>query len=186
LFQLHAGRRTIAHVHDHTVDSVAADTCLEAANARAMPVLIQLLRSYGQDVEVQLAVWRPLLALLNAQPFLRKLFLDHSGMKLVLAGISAHQSSAEVLVLLCLAMRTLLPATPPRPFVEAGGLELLCEAFLRHKDDSAVGEVVGACLRMLAGVNNIVRRMILRMRVVAPLLTLVDANAKSVTFAETM
>ena len=39
-----------------------------------------------------------------------------------------------------------------------------------------LGEIAGSCLHMLSAVNNIVRRMILRMEVLRPLLALCDAN----------
>eukprot|EP00966_Prymnesium_polylepis_P116919 2701697-Prymnesium_polylepis.1 len=117
-----------------------AGACLGAANARAVPVLVRMLRSHGQDADVQLAAWRPLLAMLNAQPFLRKVVVDGGGMNMLLAGFSAHVKHAEVVTLLCLVLRSLLPATPPRPLIEAGGLELLSEAYFHHATNPAVGE----------------------------------------------
>ena len=64
-----------------------------------------------------------------------------------------------------------VPATPPRLFVEAAGLELLVESLTAHPTAPLLGEVAGGCLHMLSGVNNIVRRMILRMEALAPLLS---------------
>ena len=78
--------------------------------------------------EVQLAVWRALVTLVEAQPFLRKVLTDQGGMKLVLAGLEAHRADDAVLTQLAIGCRALLPATPPRPFVEAAGLELLVES----------------------------------------------------------
>ena len=146
--------------------------CLGAANARAIPVLLRVLRVSGHKPEVQLAAWRPLLAMVNTQPFLRKFLLDAGGMRLVLSGLDACKPDAMVLTQLCLAARSLLPATPPRPFVEAGGLELLVEAMQAHPQCAPLAEVGGSCLHMLSGVNHIVRRMILRMEVVPTLLAL--------------
>ena len=91
-------------------------------------------------------------------------------MKLVLAGLEAHRDNEAVQIQLAVGCRTLLPATPPRPFVEAAGLELLVESINAHPKAAQLGEVAGACLHMLAAVNNIVRRMVLRMEVLKPLL----------------
>lgn len=136
----------------------AAGKSLSAANARAIPVLLRILRVFGHKLEVQLAVWRPLLQMVSAQPFLRKLLLEQGGMKLILSGLDACRSDATVLTQLCHACRILLPSTPPRPFVEAGGLELLVESILAHPKCAPLAEVGGACLHMLSGINHIVRR----------------------------
>ena len=126
--------------------------------------------------EVQLAAWRALITLVEAQPFLRKVLMDQGGMKLVLAGLEAHRADEAVLTQLAVGCRSLLPATPPRPFVEAAGLELLVESINAHPNGVQLGEVAGSCLHMLSAVNNIVRRMILRMEVLKPLLEQCDAN----------
>ena len=149
---------------------------LGAANARALPVLLRILRYFGHMPEVQLAAWRALITLVEAQPFLRKVLMDQGGMKLVLAGLEAHRADEAVLTQLAVGCRSLLPATPPRPFVEAAGLELLVESINAHPKGVQLGEVAGSCLHMLSAVNNIVRRMILRMEVLKPLLEQCDAN----------
>ena len=86
-------------------------------------------------------------------------------MQLVLAGMEAHRSNEALQVQLALGCRSLLPATPPRPFVEAAGLELIIESINAHPTSAQLAEVSGACLHMLSAVNNIVRRMILRMEI---------------------
>ena len=91
---------------------------LGAANARAIAVLLRILRVYGQKAEVQLATWRPLLLMVQAQPFLRKLLIDAGGMRLILSGLDACRPDETVLTQLCLGCQMLLPSTPPRPFVE--------------------------------------------------------------------
>ena len=150
---------------------------LGAANARALPIILSILRNFGHYPDVQLRCWRALCCLVEAQAFLRKVLSDQQGMKLVLAGMEAHKSNEEVLVQLALACRLLLPATPPRPFVEAGGLELLVESINQHPSSVQLGEIAGSCLHMLSGINNIVRRMILRMEVLGALIKLCEANS---------
>ena len=152
--------------------------CLGAANARAVPVLLRVLRLYGQRADVQLAVWQPLLQIINAQPWLRKVLVEapSHGMKLLLTGMDAHKPDASVETQLALVLRALLPATPPRPFVEAGGLEILVEVVIEHANCVPLVEVAGSCLHMLSAVNNIIRRMILRMETIPPLLALCDAH----------
>ena len=150
--------------------------CLGAANARAIPVLLRLLRFFGHQPEVQLAAWRTLITMVEAQSFLRKILVESNGMKLILAGLEAHRADEAVLTQLAIGCRTLLPATPPRLFVEAAGLELLVESLTAHPTAPLLGEVAGGCLHMLSGVNNIIRRMILRMEALAPLLSLCGAN----------
>jgi hypothetical protein len=149
---------------------------LGAANARALPVILRILRNFGHYPDVQLVCWRTLVTIVEAQNFVRKVLSDQQGMKLVLAGMEAHKRHEAVLVQLAIACRMLLPATPPRPFVEAGGLELLIESIRAHPTSVQLGEVAGSCLHMLSGVNNIVRRMILRMEAIAALLALCEAN----------
>jgi hypothetical protein len=145
---------------------------LAAANARAIPVLLRILRLHGHQSEVQLAAWRPLLQMVAAHPYLRKVLLDAGCMRLVLSGLDACRADPIVLTQLCLVARSLLPSTPPRPFVESGGLELIVEAMLTHPGCAPLLETGGACLHMLSGVNHIVRRMILRMEVVPTMLAL--------------
>lgn len=158
--------------------------CLAAANARAVPVLLRVLRSWGQREEVQLGVWRPLLLLLTHQPFLRKIVVDSGGMKMLLGGLDAHKAAEPVLVLLALALRALLPSTPPRPFVESGGLELLVESVNAFPTSAPLCEVAGGCLHMLSAINNIVRRMILRMEIVPTLLATCEAHPTRLSLHE--
>ena len=120
----------------------------------------------------------------DSQAFLRKILTDAGGMKLALAGLEAHRYDERVLVQMGHAVRTLLPATPPRPFVEAGGLELLVESIAAHPNCAPLAEVAGSCLHMLSAINNIVRRMILRMEVVASLLKLCDVHQERVMLHE--
>ena len=54
---------------------------LGAANARALPVVLRLLRYFGHRTEVQLAAWRALITLVEAQPFLKKILVEQGGMK---------------------------------------------------------------------------------------------------------
>ena len=115
--------------------------------------------------DLQLAAWPCLVHLIEAQPFLRKALADLDALRLVLSAIDAHKGDEGVLTQLAIATRLLLPATPPRAFVEAGGLELLVEAIAHHPSCLVLAEVAGGCLLKLAGVNNIVRRMLLRMEV---------------------
>ena len=110
---------------------------LGAANARAIQVLLRILRTFGHKPEVQISAWRPLLGLVAAQPFLRKFLIDAGGMRLLLGGLDACKANEAVLTQLCLACRSLLPSTPPRPFVEAGGLELLVESLQVCRRDRA-------------------------------------------------
>ena len=149
-----------------------AGNVLAAANARGVPVLLKVLKNFGQQAQAQVGVWRALHSMVAAHSFLRKPILDADGMRVLLAGFVAHRQEEEVVVLLCLMLRALLPATPPRPFVEAGGLEVFCDSLLAHARSPLVAEVSAGCLHMLAGVNNIVRRMVLRMEVVPPLVIL--------------
>ena len=124
-----------------------------------------MLKMHGQDANVQHAAWRPLVVMLKAQPFMRKSVLDAGGMAILLGAISAWQKSEQVVVQLCAAVRALLPAAPPRPFCEAGGLEILVETFMIHPKSVLLAESCASCLQLLAGVNHIVRRMVLRMQV---------------------
>jgi hypothetical protein len=119
---------------------------LSAANARAIPVVLRLLRYFGHKPDVQLAAWHTLVTLVEAQPFLRKVLSDEQGMKLTLAGMDAHKASEAVLAQLSIACRLLLPATPPRLFVEAGGLEVLVESIRQHPASIQLGEVAGRCV----------------------------------------
>ena len=163
-----------------------ADTgqCIAAANARAIPVLLHILRVYGHKAEVQLGAWRPLLLMVSSQPFLRTFLIDAGGMRLVLSGLDACKRDATVLTQLCLVLRSLLPSTPPRPFVEAGGLELIVESMQAHPTCAPLLEVGGSCLHMLSGVNNIVRRMILRMEIAPTMLALCAAEPSRLALHE--
>ena len=90
---------------------------LGAANARALPVVLRVLRYFGHYPEAQLACWRTLNALVEAQGFLRKLLSDQQGMKLVLAGMEAHRKHEAVLVQLSLSCRLLLPPRRHAPLL---------------------------------------------------------------------
>ena len=51
----------------------------------------------------------------------KKLIVDQGGMKMVVPAMGAHQKDEEVLLQLLLAVRQLLPASHPKPFVMSGG-----------------------------------------------------------------
>ena len=57
-----------------------------------------------------------ILPYLQAKPFVRKLIVDGGGMKLLLPALSAHRDHNVQLQILR-AVKTLLPAAPPKPFV---------------------------------------------------------------------
>ena len=52
--------------------------CLGAANARALPVVLRILRHFGHKADVQLCAWRTLVTLVEAQNFLRKVRCSHA------------------------------------------------------------------------------------------------------------
>ena len=148
-----------------------------AGNARAVPVLLRALRTHGQHAELQSDAWRLLLAMGRAQPYLRRLIVDGGAMGLLLSALSAHQTDERAHLTHLLAIRALLSSFSPKAFVEASGVELLCEAVLQRPTSLAHAEAAAGSLHMLSGVNNVVRRKVINARVLPPLLALLGGAA---------
>ena len=142
-----------------------------------MPVLLRALRTHGQHAELQCDAWRLLLAMGRAQPYLRRLIVDGGAMGLLLSALSAHQTDERAHLTHLLAVRALLSSFSPKAFVEASGVELLCEAVLQRPTSLAHAEAAAGSLHMLSGVNNVVRRKVINARVLPPLLALLGGAA---------
>ena len=140
-----------------------AGKALGAAQARALPVLVRLLRLYGHHADAQVAAWGTLVHLVEPQPFLRKPLADLEALRLALSGIDAHKRDEAVLA--AIATRLLRPAAAARlcrPAASSCSSRPSTSTRRRRRSPRWRG-----CLK-LAGVSNIVRRMS-RMEALMPL-----------------
>ena len=152
----------------------AADGAVVAAlNARAVPLLLRAVRMHGQLREVTADAWRLLCSLMRGRGFVKKIAADGGAMGLLLPALRSHMRDAPTAAQLVLAVRMLLPAVPPKPFVLDGGVETLCDAVRAHPTGAVAGVGVRA-LQMLASLNDVVRASVLEAEVLRKLLVAIE------------
>ena len=134
------------------------------------------LKLHGQHAYMQLAAWSLLSVLMRGRQYVKRLVADAGALDLLLAGLSAHMSSAQIVSAQLRALRFLLPACPPKPFVDAGGIEVVADTIRVHKLEVPSCTAAATILQMLASLNDITRTRILELDVLPSLLSALSEN----------